>query len=80
MCTPAVPRELRREGSGNDLPVVTSSIGDTRAYHTLSAVGSWYSSYFMVGDLAEVILFDGALTEAARERVEGSLRYKYNLL
>jgi hypothetical protein len=97
-------------GTGNELPVVTSSIGDTRVYHALSAgydgssmtvyrdgnassstafsttgpwtlasVGSWYSSYFLVGDLAEVLIYDRALSEPERATTDAYLRDKYNL-
>jgi len=97
-------------GTGNGLPVVTPSIGNTRAYHALSArydgsvmtvyrdgnstssssftttgpwtlasVGSWYSTYFMVGDLAEVIIYDRALSDAERTSMNGYLRARYNL-
>lgn len=97
-------------GTGNNLPVITSSIGNTRVYHALSAryngssmtvyrdgnptsshpfvtsgpwvlasVGSWYSSYFLRGDLAEVIVYDRALTEAERLDVNQYLRSKYAL-
>lgn len=97
-------------GTGNNLPTITSSTGNTRAYHALSAryngssmavyrdgnqvsshsfstsgpwilasVGSWYSSYFMEGDLAEVILYDRVLSDADRNAVNAYLRSKYNL-
>lgn len=97
-------------GTGNNLPVTTSSIGNTRVYHALSArydgatmtvyrdgtpissrsfatsgpftlasVGSWYSTYFMKGDLAEVVIYARALTETERASVNSYLRSKYNL-
>lgn len=95
-------------GLGNNMPIITSSIGNTRAYHALSAryngsvmnvyrdgntvsshsftttgpwtlasVGSWLSSYYMQGDLAEVILYDRALSETERASVNEYLRSKY---
>lgn len=97
-------------GTGNNLPVITSSIGNTRVYHALSArydgstmtayrdgnltstssfattgpwtlasVGSWYSTYFMQGDLAEVVIYDRALSESERSTVNAYLRGKYAL-
>lgn len=94
----------------NAQTIITSSIGNTRVYHALSArydgstmnfyrdgnatsstsfstsapwtiasIGSYYSSNFMVGDLAEVILYDRALSEAERASVNSYLRSKYNL-
>jgi hypothetical protein len=97
-------------GTGNNLPVVTSSTGNTRVYHSLSArydggvmtvyrdgnitsssafsttgpwtlasIGSWYSSEFLVGDLAEVLIYDRAMSETERVSVNAYLRGKYNL-
>jgi Concanavalin A-like lectin/glucanases superfamily len=96
--------------TGNAQTVRTSPIGNTRAYHALSArydgstmgfyrdgsfmssttfsstapwtiasIGSWYSTYFMVGDLAEVIVYDRALSETERASVNSYLRSKYGL-
>jgi hypothetical protein len=97
-------------GTGNNLPVITSSIGNTRVFHalstrydggtmtvyrdgnatsshsfstsgpwTLASVGSYYSSYYMQGDLAEVLIYARALSEAERGSVNSYLRSKYNL-
>jgi hypothetical protein len=97
-------------GAGNNLPTITSSVGNTRVYHALSArydgaamtvyrdgnatsshaftttdvwtlasVGSWYSSYFLVGDLAEVIIYDRALSESEYASMSSYLRDKYDL-
>jgi Concanavalin A-like lectin/glucanases superfamily len=97
-------------GTGNNLPVITSPIGNTRVYHALSAryngssmtvfrdgntvsthtfvtsgpwtlasVGSYYSSFFMQGDLAEVLIYDRVLSETERLSVNAYLRGKYNL-
>jgi hypothetical protein len=97
-------------GTGNNFPIIRSSIGNTRTYHALSAryngstmsvyrdgglrsshnfvtsgpwilasVGSWYSSEFMQGDLAEVVVYDRALSENERLSVNAYLRSKYNL-
>jgi hypothetical protein len=97
-------------GTGNNLPVITSTIGNTRVFHALSArydgstmtvyrdgnatsshsfstsgpwtlasVGSYYSSYYMQGDLAEVLIYARALSEGERASVNSYLRSKYNL-
>lgn len=97
-------------GTGNNFPVTTSSIGNTRVYHALSAlyngstmivyrdgnamssrglvtsgpwilasVGSYYSQEFMQGDLAEVVIYDRALSEGERASVNTYLRGKYGL-
>jgi hypothetical protein len=97
-------------GTSNGMPVVTSSIGNTRVYHVLSAtytgstlsvyrngglisthsfstngpwtlaqVGAWYSSHFMQGDLAEVMVYDRSLPSSERSSVESYLRSKYAL-
>jgi hypothetical protein len=99
-------------GTGNNMPAVTSSIGDTRVFHLLSAryddsassmsvhrngnfvsshafktsgpwtlaqVGGWYSSYFMEGDLAEVLVYDQALSPVNQTSAEAYLESKYGL-
>ncbi|WP_437982339.1 carboxypeptidase regulatory-like domain-containing protein [Sorangium sp. So ce117] len=97
-------------GLGNSMPIIKTTIGDTRAYHALSTrydgstmtvyrngglisthsfsttgpwvlgqIGAWYSSYFMVGDLAEILVYDTALSEADRSSVNMYLRDKYAL-
>lgn len=97
-------------GTDNNLPVITSNIGDTRVYHALSAVydgatmtvfrdggarsthafattgpwtfasiGSYYSSEFLEGDLAEIIVYDRPLSTAERDQVQTYLRDKYGL-
>jgi len=97
-------------GLGNNLPIITSNVGNTRTYHALSAryngssmtvyrdgntvsshsfttsgpwtlasVGSWYSQYYMQGELAEIIIYDRVLSDAERSTVNAHLRSKYNL-
>ncbi|WP_437723085.1 carboxypeptidase regulatory-like domain-containing protein [Sorangium sp. So ce861] len=97
-------------GIGNGMPIIRTTIGDTRAYHALSArydgatmavfrdgrpisthsfattgpwvlgqIGAWYSSDFMVGDLAELLVYDTALSETDRSSVNSYLRDKYAL-
>jgi hypothetical protein len=95
-------------GTGNNLPVVTASTGNTRVYHTLSGrydgstltvyrdgnlvktqsfvtsgpwtlyqIGAWYSSYFMEGDLAEILFYDQALVESDQAAANTYLKNKY---
>lgn len=97
-------------GTGNNLPVITSNVGNTRANHVLSAtydgstmnvyyngaatssnhftttgpftlaqIGAWYSTYFMNGDVAEILIYDHALSGADLSSATGYLRSKYNL-
>jgi hypothetical protein len=97
-------------GVQSHMPIVESTIGNTRVYHALSAsydgakltiyrdgtaksaafftlskkwilaaVGSYKSSSWMVGDLAEVIIYERALSEAERLSVNAYLKAKYNL-
>ncbi|WP_437735260.1 LamG-like jellyroll fold domain-containing protein [Sorangium sp. So ce1335] len=97
-------------GLGNDMPIITSTLGNTRVYHALSArydgstmtvyrdgelasshdftttgpwillqIGAWFSSYYMHGDLAEILVYESALSEGARGAVDGYLRSKYAL-
>lgn len=97
-------------GTGNNFPIITSGVGNTRVYHALSArydgsaiaiyrdgnlvkstslttsgpwtlasVGSWYSTYFLRGDLAEIVMYDRALSEGERASVNSYLRSKYGL-
>ena len=44
---------------------------------TLASVGSYYSSYYMTGDLAEVIIYDRALSASERASVDLYLQGKY---
>lgn len=46
---------------------------------TIAQVGAWFSSNFLVGDLAEVIIYDRPLSESERASVNTYLRTKYNL-
>lgn len=97
-------------GLGNNMPIVTTTIGNTRVYHALSAryngstmsvyrdgnnvsnhsfttsgpwvlaqIGAWFSSYYMVGDLAEILVYDNALAEGDRSLVNDYLKSKYAL-
>jgi hypothetical protein len=97
-------------GTGNNLPIITSNIGNTRVYHTLSAryngstmdvfrdgaavssqnftttgpwtlaqIGAYYSSFFMEGDVAEIVMYDHALSNSDLSSATAYLRSKYNL-
>lgn len=97
-------------GTGNNFPVVTSTIGNTRVYHALSAryngstmsvyrdgnlvsthsfttsgpwilsqIGGWFSTYFMIGDLAEILVYPTALSDTDRLATDSYLRAKYAL-
>ncbi|WP_018349471.1 LamG-like jellyroll fold domain-containing protein [Longispora albida] len=46
---------------------------------TLAQIGAWYSSYFMVGDLAEVIVYPTKLSDTDRQTTGKYLGVKYNL-
>jgi hypothetical protein len=98
------------DGASNNLPTITSSIGNTRVYHALSVryngstmqvyrdgnlisthtftttgpwtlgqIGAWYSSHFMVGDLAEVLIYSSSLSESDRLSTNNYLKGKYAL-
>jgi hypothetical protein len=45
----------------------------------LASVGSWYSTYYMRGELAEIVMFDRVLSPAERQQVTAYLRSKYGL-
>jgi hypothetical protein len=63
-----------RDGSAT-----SSSSFSTSSPWTIASVGSWYSTNFMTGDLAEVIIYDRALSESERSSVNTYLRSKYGL-
>lgn len=46
---------------------------------TIASVGSWYSSDYLLGDLAELVIYDRPLTETERATVNSYLRTKYAL-
>jgi hypothetical protein len=46
---------------------------------TLAQIGAWYSTYFMVGDLAEVLIYSSSLSESDRLSTNSYLRAKYAL-
>jgi len=57
----------------------SSSNFSTSSPWTIASVGSWYSTYYMQGDLAEVIIYDRALSESERASVNSYLQSKYAL-
>ncbi|HEX7839841.1 MAG TPA: LamG-like jellyroll fold domain-containing protein [Kofleriaceae bacterium] len=57
--------------------VMGSSSLSTSGPWTLAAIGAWYSTYYMIGEVAEVILYDRALTQAERAAVDSYLQVKY---
>jgi hypothetical protein len=97
-------------GTGNNLPIVKATTGNTRVYHalsgrydgstltvyrdgnlvktqsfvtsgpwTLNQIGAWFSSYFMQGDLAEILFYDQAISESDRITANTYLKEKYAL-
>ncbi len=97
-------------GTGNAMPSLVSSIGNTRINHlltvryngstfsvyrngslisnfglttsgpwTLGQIGAWYSSYFMTGDVAEIVMYDRALTSTELNTTTSYLMGKYAL-
>jgi len=44
---------------------------------TLSQIGAWYSKYFMVGDLAELLIYPTALSDAELSESTDYLRARY---
>lgn len=56
---------------------VSSHSFSTSGPWTLASVGSWYSTYYMIGDLAEVIIYARALSSSERASVDSYLRSRY---
>jgi hypothetical protein len=56
---------------------VSSSSFTTSGPWTLASVGSWFSTYFMQGDLAELIMYARPLSSAERASVDAYLTGKY---
>lgn len=52
---------------------------ETSGPFTLASVGSWYSSFFLQGDLAEVLVYDHRLSDVDRFGVREYLSVKYGL-
>ena len=51
----------------------------TRGPWILASLGSYYSQHFMEGDLAEILVYDRALSERERQAVNAYLRTRYRL-
>jgi hypothetical protein len=105
------PMQILSVGLGNDLSVITSTIGNNQVYHSLTIrydgvtwevwrdgvlassnpegvngplelgrLGSWFGGqYGLVGEVAEVMVYDVALAMPERVGVESYLRTKYAL-
>jgi hypothetical protein len=105
------PMQILSVGSGNNLSVITSTIGNNQVYHsltirydgvtwevwrdgvlasstpegvtgplTLGRLGSWFSGQVgLVGEIAEVMVYDIPLATPQRADVESYLRTKYAL-
>lgn len=67
---------LRVYRDGN---LVSTRALTTSGPFTLASIGSWYSSYYLIGDLAEIISYSSALSDADRTATDSYLRSKYAL-
>lgn len=56
---------------------ISSTSFTTSGPWTLASVGSWFSTYFMQGDLAELIMYARPLSSAERTSVDAYLTGKY---
>jgi hypothetical protein len=63
----------------NNGTLFASSTGGVTAPNGLSLNGHLSSSEFSDGDLAEVIVYNSALSDSDRQKVETYLAYKYNI-
>lgn len=63
-----------RDGS-----VTTSTKISPQGPWTTAQIGGWFSSYFMIGDLAEVLIYDTALSDTDRASTQSYLASKYGL-
>lgn len=57
--------------------LISSTSFATSGPWTLASVGSWFSSFFMQGDLAELIMYARPLSAAERTLVDSYLHTKY---
>lgn len=102
--------EVLMVGLGNNLPITTSWVGNTRVYHALTVrygggvlsfyrdgnlvsshtvttsgpwtfaeIGAWFSSYFLTGDIAEILVYDSGLADYERTTINNYLKLKYQL-
>jgi hypothetical protein len=62
----------------NGALMATSSFATSGPW-ILAQVGAWYSTYFLQGELAEVILYASALSSTDLANVTSYLRTKYAL-
>lgn len=59
--------------------LISSHSFTTSGPWTLSQVAAYYSSIFLIGDLAEVLVYGTALSDADRGRTDSYLKTKYAL-
>ena len=64
--------ELARNGN-----LVGNASFATTGPWILGQVGAWFSTYFMQGDLAEIVLYDRSLSDAEFGSTAAFLRAKY---
>lgn len=62
-----------------DGAMVSSHDFKTSGPWTLGQVGAWYSRYFLVGDLAEIMVYDVPLKDGDMELITTYLKDKYDL-
>ena len=67
-------RSVYRDGS-----LVSNFSDSSTSAWQLYQVGAWFSSYFLEGDIAEIIVYNRALSESERTAVNAYLRGKYAL-
>ncbi|MGK7932644.1 MAG: LamG-like jellyroll fold domain-containing protein [Microcystaceae cyanobacterium] len=60
------------------VPVSTHEFS-TNGPWVLGQIGAWYSRYFMIGELAEIMVYDVVLTEKELTSVTSYLQDKYDL-
>jgi hypothetical protein len=76
---------LQQKGFLNGTQVGSTQTGNSNAIDNQLILGSWvYNSgnspeYFADADIAEVIIYNSALSDTDRQQVENYLNYKYNL-
>jgi len=63
---------------GNAVSSSPTSFSTTGTWD-LFQIGAWYSTYFMQGDVAEILFYTSALSETDRGTANGYLRSKYAL-
>ncbi|MDI1464055.1 M4 family metallopeptidase [Catellatospora sp. KI3] len=62
-----------------DGTLYSTTSGSASGGWAINQIGAYYSSYFMQGDLAELLVYSSALTDAARVSTQNYLKSKYAL-